>query len=144
MPFDGRILSGVSVLGAVVEGGSFAKAAELIGITDSGVSRAISRLETRLGVRLLNRTTRSVTLTEEGRRFYEEVSPHLSAIEDAAVVASLSCYSADWENHVDLRGLAGGGRRPAKVSGRKFPFPKLLFAKCPPRRISNCPWGLEP
>jgi hypothetical protein len=39
VPFDGRILSGVSVLGAVVEGGSFVKAAELLGITDSGVSR---------------------------------------------------------------------------------------------------------
>jgi hypothetical protein len=40
MPFDGRILSGVSVLAAVVDGGSFVKAAELIGLTDSGVSRA--------------------------------------------------------------------------------------------------------
>src|ERR1700691_3833369 len=88
MPFDGRILSGVSVLAAVVDGGSFVKAAELIGLTDSGVSRAISRLETRLGVRLLDRTTRSVTLTDEGRRFYEEVKPHLNAIEDAAIVAS--------------------------------------------------------
>ena len=88
MPFDGRILSGVSVLAAVVEGGSFVKAAELIGITDSGVSRAISRLESRLGVRLLDRTTRSVSLTDEGRRFHEEVKPHLNAIEDAASVAS--------------------------------------------------------
>src|SRR6202020_1083794 len=88
MPFDRRMLSGVSVLAAVVDGGSFVKAAELIGLTDSGVSRAISRLETRLGVRLLDRTTRSVTLTDEGRRFYEEVKPHLNAIEDAAVVAS--------------------------------------------------------
>ncbi len=87
MPFDGRILSGVSVLAAVVEGGSFVKAAELIGITDSGVSRAIGRLETRLNVRLLDRTTRSLTLTDEGRRFYEEVRPHLNAIEDAAAVA---------------------------------------------------------
>jgi DNA-binding transcriptional LysR family regulator len=86
--FDGKIASGVSVLAAVVDGGSFVKAAELIGLTDSGVSRAISRLETRLGVRLLDRTTRSVTLTDEGRRFYEEVKPHLNAIEDAAVVAS--------------------------------------------------------
>jgi DNA-binding transcriptional LysR family regulator len=85
--FDGRILSGVSVLAAVVDGGSFVKAAELIGLTDSGVSRAISRLETRLGVRLLDRTTRSVTLTDEGRRFYEEVKPHLNAIEDAATIA---------------------------------------------------------
>jgi DNA-binding transcriptional LysR family regulator len=88
MAFDGRILSGVSVLAAVVDGGSFVKAAELIGLTDSGVSRAISRLETRLGVRLLDRTTRSVTLTDEGRRFYEEVKPHLNAIEDAAITAS--------------------------------------------------------
>ena len=88
MAFDGRIVSGVSVLAAVVDGGSFVKAAELIGLTDSGVSRAISRLETRLGVRLLDRTTRSVTLTDEGRRFYEEVKPHLNAIEDAATIAS--------------------------------------------------------
>src|SRR3984885_14502310 len=88
MAFDGRIVSGVSVLAAVVDGGSFVKAAELIGLTDSGVSRAISRLETRLGVRLLDRTTRSVTLTDEGRRFYEEVKPHLNAIEDAAIVAA--------------------------------------------------------
>jgi DNA-binding transcriptional LysR family regulator len=88
MPFDGRILSGVSMLAAVVEGGSFVKAAELIGLTDSGVGRAISRLEARLCVRLLDRTTRSVTLTDEGRRFYDEVKPHLNAIEDAAVVAA--------------------------------------------------------
>src|SRR6202012_2172595 len=88
MPFDGRILAGVSVLAAVIDGGSFVKAAELIGLTDSGVSRSISRLEARLGVRLLDRTTRSVTLTDEGRRFYEEVKPHLNAIEDAAIVAS--------------------------------------------------------
>ena len=59
MSFDGRILSGVSVLAAVVEGGSFVKAAGLAGITDSGVSRAIGRLETRLGIRLFDRTTRS-------------------------------------------------------------------------------------
>src|ERR1700678_2872328 len=87
MTFDGRILSGVSGLAAVVEGGSFVKAAELVGLTDSGVSRAINRLETRLGVRLLDRTTRSLALTDEGRRFYEEVKPHLNAIEDAAIIA---------------------------------------------------------
>ncbi len=102
MPFDGRILSGVSVLAAVVEGGSFVKAAELIGITDSGVSRAISRLETRLNVRLLDRTTRSVTLTDEGRRFYEEVKPHLNAIEDAAAVASGAASAVRGRLKVDI------------------------------------------
>jgi DNA-binding transcriptional LysR family regulator len=102
MPFDGRILSGVGVLAAVVEGGSFVKAAELIGITDSGVSRAISRLETRLNVRLLDRTTRSVTLTDEGRRFYEEVKPHLDAIEDAAVVASGAASAVRGRLKIDI------------------------------------------
>ncbi len=102
MPFDGRILSGVSVLAAVVEGGSFVKAAELIGITDSGVSRSISRIEARLNVRLLDRTTRSVTLTDEGRRFYEEVKPHLSAIEDAAAIASGAASAVRGRLKVDI------------------------------------------
>ncbi len=102
MSFDGRILSGVSVLAAVVEGGSFVKAAELVGLTDSGVSRAIGRLEGRLGVRLLDRTTRSVSLTDEGRRFYEEVKPHLNAIEDAAVVASGAISAVHGRLKVDI------------------------------------------
>lgn len=102
MAFDGRILSGVSVLAAVVEGGNFAKAAELIGITDSGVSRAIGRLETRVGVRLLDRTTRSVSLTDEGRRFYDEVKPHLNAIEDAAVMASGAVSAVRGRLKVDI------------------------------------------
>lgn len=102
VPFDGRILSGVSVLAAVVEGGSFVKAAELIGITDSGISRAIGRLESRLAVRLLDRTTRSMTLTDEGRRFYEEVKPHLNAIEDAAAVASGAASAVRGRLKVDI------------------------------------------
>ncbi len=88
MSFDGRLLTGVSVLTAVVEGGSFVRAADALGITASGVSRAIARLEARVGVRLLDRTTRSVGLSEEGRRFYERVKPSLAAIEEAAIHAS--------------------------------------------------------
>jgi DNA-binding transcriptional LysR family regulator len=102
MAFDARIVSGVSVLAAVVDGGSFVKAAELIGLTDSGVSRSISRLETRLGVRLLERTTRSVTLTDEGRRFYEQVKPHLDAIEEAATIASGAASAVRGRLKIDI------------------------------------------
>ncbi|MCK0208673.1 LysR family transcriptional regulator [Starkeya koreensis] len=102
MAFDGRILSGVSVLAAVVEGGSFVKAAELIGLTDSGVSRAIGRLEARVGVRLLDRTTRSVKLTDEGRRFYDEAKPHLDAIENAALAASGAASAVRGRLRVDI------------------------------------------
>jgi DNA-binding transcriptional LysR family regulator len=83
MPFDGRLVANVGVLAAIVEGGSFAKASEALGLSPSGVSRALSRLEQRVGVRLLDRTTRSVALTDEGRRLYGEIGPLLSGIEDA-------------------------------------------------------------
>jgi DNA-binding transcriptional LysR family regulator len=85
---NARILGGVSTLAAVVESGSFVKAAEALGVTQSAVSRAVSRLETRLGIRLLYRTTRSVKLTAEGQRFYEEIAPMLSGIRDAVTSAT--------------------------------------------------------
>ena len=88
MTADTRILGGVSTLAAVVEAGGFVKAAEALGVTQSAVSRAVSRLETRLGIRLLHRTTRSVKLTAEGQRFYEEIAPMLSGIRDAVTSAT--------------------------------------------------------
>ena len=88
MAFDGKLLSGVTVLIAVVEAGTIARAAEALGLSPSGVSRALSRLEQRVGARLLARTTRSLSLTDEGRRFYEQVGPHLAGIEEAAIEAS--------------------------------------------------------
>lgn len=88
MAFDGRVISTIGVLAAVVEGGSFARAAEALGLSRSGVSRAVARLEARVGVRLLDRTTRAVALTDEGRRLYAEVAPLLTGIEDAVTVTS--------------------------------------------------------
>ena len=88
MTFDGRVISNVGVLAAIVEGGSFSRAAEALGLSRSGVSRALSRLEARVGVRLLDRTTRAVALTDEGRRLYSQVAPLLTGIEDAVTVTS--------------------------------------------------------
>ncbi|HEV2672950.1 MAG TPA: LysR family transcriptional regulator [Aliidongia sp.] len=102
MAFDGRLLAGVGVLAAIVEGGSFVRAAEALGITASGISRAVARLEARVGVRLLDRTTRSVTLTDEGRRFYEQVGPLLVGIEDAAIAASGASGTVRGRLRVDL------------------------------------------
>ena len=77
MAFDVRLLSGLTVFGAVVETGSFVGAGASLGLTQSGVSRSIQRLEERLSTRLLVRSPRAVTLTSEGRHFYEEVKPLL-------------------------------------------------------------------
>ena len=84
MTFDARLLAGVGVFAAVVESGNFARAAKALGLTSSGVSRAVARLEGRLGIRLFDRTPRAVTLTDEGRRFHAQISPLLAAIEEAA------------------------------------------------------------
>jgi len=88
MAFDARVIANVGVLAAIVETGSFARAGEALGLTRSGVSRAVARLENSVGVRLLDRTTRVVSLTDEGRRLYSEVAPLLTGIEDAVTLTS--------------------------------------------------------
>jgi DNA-binding transcriptional LysR family regulator len=86
--FDERIVNGISVLSAIIDSGTFAAAADILNMSQSGVSRAIARLEGRLGIRLLERTTRSVSLTDEGRRFFEQVAPLLAGLEEAAASAA--------------------------------------------------------
>ncbi|MGO4305731.1 LysR family transcriptional regulator [Cupriavidus sp. RAF12] len=88
MGFDARLLDGLGVVRAIVENGSFVRASETLDMTQSGVSRAVARLEARLGIRLFDRTTRSVTLTDDGRRFYEEVTPLLAQLEEVTTAAS--------------------------------------------------------
>ncbi|HXZ09072.1 MAG TPA: LysR family transcriptional regulator [Paraburkholderia sp.] len=88
MAFDERMLNGMGVLTAIVDSGSFAAAGEALDMSQSGVSRSVARLEARLGIRLFDRTTRSVTLTDEGRRFYEQILPLLAGLEEAAACAA--------------------------------------------------------
>lgn len=88
MTFDTRLLNGIGVLSAVVEAGSFARAGEAMGLTQPAVSRAVARLEERVGIRIFNRTARAISLTDEGRRFYEAVAPLLARIEEASTTAS--------------------------------------------------------
>lgn len=87
---DGKLVDGLMILVAVADARSFGRAAERLGMTQSGVSRAIAKLEARLGARLLDRTSRAVTLTDEGRSLYERVVQHLAGIGEAAAEASRS------------------------------------------------------
>ncbi|XOV90636.1 MAG: LysR family transcriptional regulator [Pseudomonadota bacterium] len=68
---------------AVVEHASFARAADQIGVSRSALSQTIRLLESRLGVRLLNRTTRSVAPTAAGHRLYERIAPILKDMKQA-------------------------------------------------------------
>lgn len=76
-------LSAIAAFVRVVEAHSFAAAARQLELSASGVSRAVSRLEASLGVRLLARTTRSLNITEEGRAFYERCRRILADLAEA-------------------------------------------------------------
>jgi DNA-binding transcriptional LysR family regulator len=75
----------------VVEAGSISRAAEQLGMAKSGVSRRLAELETRLGVSLMNRTTRRSSLTDAGRAYYE------GAVKLLSDVAELDAVVADSE-----------------------------------------------
>jgi DNA-binding transcriptional LysR family regulator len=87
---DSRLVGGLIVLVAVAEARGFGKAAERLGMTQSGVSRAIAKLEARVGARLLDRTSRAVALTGEGSELYDRVVPHLAGIGEAAAETAKS------------------------------------------------------
>ncbi|MFY8152463.1 MAG: LysR family transcriptional regulator, partial [Hyphomicrobiales bacterium] len=67
----------------VVTSGSMSAAGREIGLSPAVISKRIKRLEERLGTRLLQRTTRQITLTEAGQGFYERVIAILSSVEEA-------------------------------------------------------------
>lgn len=83
-------LSDIAVFVHVVKTGSFTAAADALGLSQGAVSKSVGRLEERFGTRLLNRSTRKLSLTETGSRLYERGKRALVELEEAeAEVASL-------------------------------------------------------
>jgi len=81
-------LAAIRAFAQVVESGSFAKAAERLNLSTSAASRHVAELESHLQTRLLNRTTRRVSLTEGGRAYYERVVQLLADLGEAEQEAS--------------------------------------------------------
>ncbi len=92
----------------VVKCGSFVAAAAQLQVTPPAISKSIARLERELDVRLLNRTTRRVDLTAEGREFYERISKLLAGLDEA--VAALSDAAHEPQGHVRVSVTATFGR----------------------------------
>lgn len=82
-------LSDVAIFVCVVQSGSFTAAAQRLNLSKSVISRYVTRLEDRLGARLLTRTTRRLNLTEVGRVFYERSRLGLEAIDSAEAEVSV-------------------------------------------------------
>jgi DNA-binding transcriptional LysR family regulator len=94
-------LNDIHVFVKVVDSGSFTAAAESLFLPKSSVSRKVSRLEERLGVRLLHRTTRSLALTAAGRIYFERTSRLIAELE---------------ETEAAVTGLAEVPRGPLKIT----------------------------
>jgi DNA-binding transcriptional LysR family regulator len=81
-------LAAMEAFARVAETGSFSAAARLLRLSKSQVSRQVGQLEAELGVRLLQRTTRSLSLTEAGRGYYDRVAQILAQVEEAELSVS--------------------------------------------------------
>ncbi|MDI9244232.1 LysR family transcriptional regulator [Marinobacter sp. CHS3-4] len=101
-------LNGLRTLAVVIERGSITGAAEHIGITASAISKQINRLEEDIGVRLLQRSTRSVRPTEAGTKIYELARPLLDEL--AAAISSISDETAQVEGTVRISATPAFGR----------------------------------
>jgi DNA-binding transcriptional LysR family regulator len=80
---DRQTWADLSIFAAVAEARSFTRAAAKLGVTQSTLSHAIRAMEERLGVRLLNRSTRSVAPTEAGERLLAQLGPAIERLDDA-------------------------------------------------------------
>lgn len=86
--FDDVMLGSIELFCLAAEQGSFTAAAAAASVTPAAVSRSVSRLEERLGVRLFTRTTRQMRLTEAGRGYFEQCRQALNQLVEAERVAS--------------------------------------------------------
>lgn len=101
--------SDLAFFAAIVDGGSLAAAAQELGVTPPAVSRRLAALEARLGVRLLNRTTRALAPTPEGERYLAEARRILAAI--AALEQELAGSRGEPQGLLRVNASFGFGRR---------------------------------
>lgn len=102
-------LRGLVVFAEVVDGRSFARAAERLGMTRSAVSKHVAQLEAQLGVQLLSRTTRKLSLTEVGERVYEASNNLRESAERAREAAH--AHQGVVEGRLRVTAPVGLGRR---------------------------------
>ena len=76
-------LTTIALFCKAAELGSFSSAAQAMGVTPAAVSRGVGRLEDRLGIKLFRRTTRSMSLTDDGRLYFEQCRAAIAQIDDA-------------------------------------------------------------
>lgn len=120
-------LSDVEVLLSVVEHGSFSAAAVVLSTTASVLSRAVSRLEARLGAQLLRRTTRSLSLTDAGRRYADEMRAAFTRIEQAEQAIRSTTVQLSGMVRMSVPTSYGKQRLPALLAAYARAYPLVAL-----------------
>lgn len=110
------LLAAMKMYVAVVDGGSFAAAADKLDVSRAMVSKQVQKLEEHLGTRLMNRTTRRLSLTETGRAFHERSLQILGDVEEAEQIAGQMTRSPQGVLRITIP-LSYGQHRLAAVIG---------------------------
>src|SRR6202040_1891065 len=119
-------LNDIVVFARVVEAGSFTAAARLLGMPKTTVSRRIAALEREVGVRLVQRTTRSLNMTDAGRLYYEQSSQALRTIEDANLRLAEVWHFGPLGAGLERRSLLAIFQFPFWHSGDRFDLSQRL------------------
>ncbi|MCC6868552.1 MAG: LysR family transcriptional regulator [Burkholderiales bacterium] len=111
----------------VVEAGSFVGAAERLAVSVSSVSRVVADLEAHLGTRLLNRTTRRLSLTEAGRRFHEHGVQLLADLDEAEASASAEAMVPRGTLRVTCGTTFGNAHLATAIAAFMAKYPEVRF-----------------
>ena len=125
-----NLLAAITSFIKVVETGSIAGAAKNLGLSAAAVSQTISRLEEHLGTRLLQRTTRSMALTEQGATYYERVRHIASDLESAH--RAISTGETELQGRLCIASTSAFGRHVLAplVAGFANRYPRLTLELC--------------
>lgn len=113
----------LEVFKAVADRGSFTKGADALGLSNAVTSRALQELEAQLGVRLLQRTTRSVSLTSEGRDVLERAESLLDSYDDLIAASKLGAQEVAGEIRLSAPTSLGGRRLGPMLAGFTERYP---------------------
>ncbi len=92
---------------AVADAGGFSAAARHIGLSQPAISKAVAGLEKRLGLALFHRSTRNVSVTDQGRRYYERIKPLIDAMAEAEAEASSSTHNVSGSLRISVPATFG-------------------------------------
>ena len=122
-----KLLAAIASFIKVVESGSIVGAAKALGVSAAAVSQTINRLETHLGVRLLQRTTRRMALTENGAVYYEKVKRIAADLESAQ--SSINREDSELQGRLSIASTSAFGRHVLAplIAGFAAQHPRLLI-----------------